>query len=51
MKEFAIDFRGYCYIEAENEEEAKNKFWAAICEEKPLQCHCYDIEYIEETEE
>ncbi len=30
MKEFWIDFDGYCAISAENEEEAMNKFYELI---------------------
>ena len=49
MKEFYIDFTGYCCIRAENEEEAEEKFWKGL--QPPSEDtfdDVYDIEGISE---
>lgn len=49
MKEFYIDFKGYCCIEAENEEEAEEKFWKGLQPpSKDTWDDVYDIEGISE---
>lgn len=49
MKEFYIDFTGYCCIEAENEEEAEAKFWEGLqIPSKYAFDDVYDIEAISE---
>lgn len=45
---FYIDFGGYCEIEANDEEEARLKFWDFIVEDKPLPCNYYELHTIEE---
>lgn len=48
MKQFSINFNGWCLINAENIEDAKTKFWDFIKDgEPPIQCW-YEIECIEE---
>lgn len=49
-KKWFIDFSGYCSIEAETKEEAKQKFWDGL--QKPTAeafDDVYDIDYIEEA--
>ena len=49
MKEFYIDFTGYCCIRAENEEEAEAKFWEGLQPpSKDTFDDVYDIEGISE---
>lgn len=49
MKEFYIDFTGYCCIRAENEEEAEAKFWEGLqTPSKDAFDDVYDIEGISE---
>lgn len=49
MKEFYIDFTGYCCIRAENEEEAEAKFWEGLqIPSKDAFDDVYDIEGISE---
>lgn len=50
MSEYYIDFEGYCVIEAENEEEAKKKFWQIIQSDEPLPSNLYEIQSVEEVE-
>ena len=49
MKEFYIDFEGYCTIEAESIEEAEAKFWnGLVAPSKDTYDDVYDIVRIEE---
>lgn len=49
MKEFYIDFSGYCVIAASNEDEAIKKFWAGLQPpSKDAYDDVYDIEGVEE---
>lgn len=47
MNSYYIDFEGYCVIEAENEEEAKTKFWQIIQRNEALPCNAYEIQGVE----
>lgn len=50
MKEFYVDFSGYVKVRAENEEDAKRKFWKHFvnnCSE-PFSNDVWDIDGIEE---
>ena len=47
---FYIDFTGYCEIEAKDEEEARQKFWDYVFDEKGLPNNFYIIDNIEEKE-
>lgn len=52
MEKFIINFSGYCEINAETHEEAEEKFWALIGDDKPLPSNLYELEScISETEE
>ena len=49
MKEFYIDFEGYCLIEAKSIEEAEEKFWKGlVAPSKEAYDDVYDIVRIEE---
>lgn len=49
MKEFYIDFEGYCVIEAESIEEAEAKFWnGLVAPSKETYDDVYDIVRISE---
>lgn len=49
MREFYIDFQGYCCIRAENEEEAEAKFWEGLqTPSKDAFDDVYDIDGISE---
>lgn len=45
---FYVDFSGYCEIEADSPEDAEQKFWDLINEDKPLPENIFDIDGIEE---
>ena len=47
MNNYYIDFEGYCVIEAENAEEAQQKFWQMIQRDEPLPCNVYEIQGVE----
>lgn len=47
MNSYYINFEGYCVIEAENEEEAKKKFWQIIQRNEALPCNAYIIQGVE----
>lgn len=47
MTNFFIDFSGFCEIKAETEEEALEKFWELISDDKPLPDSIYVIDTIE----
>lgn len=49
--EWYIDFSGYCIIEAENEDEARHKFWDCIMDGDPLPINYYEIQSVEEKED
>ena len=55
MKEFWIDFSGYCEVKAQTATEAEAIFWKAISEVDTFQHNPYndvwEIEGIEEAEE
>lgn len=42
MKKFYVDFSGYCEIEAENEDEALDKFWDIVNADEPLPHNYYE---------
>ena len=49
MKEFYIDFSGYCVIKATTKEEAERKFWEGLqTPSKETYDDVYDIDRIEE---
>ena len=50
MKEYYIDFEGFCTIKADSKEEAESKFWEEInpISFKNIYDDYYDIETIEE---
>jgi len=47
MLKYYIDFQGYCEIEAENADDAHNKFWEFINDDKPLPENVYEVWCIE----
>ena len=50
MKEYYIDFSGYCKIKANSKEEAEKIFWDNLqVPSKETYDDVYDIECIEET--
>lgn len=51
MKTYAVDFSGWCVIEANSSEEAEGLFWEMINEDRPLPENLYEIECVEEVEE
>ena len=51
MKEFDIDFAGWCTIKAESKEEAIDKFWAGLqAPSEDVYNDNYEIYSIEEVE-
>lgn len=52
MAIFHIDFSGTCLIEAQNADEAEEKFWNGLTTpSKETFDDCYDIECIEERKD
>lgn len=43
MPKFTIYFQGYCEIEGENPQDAYNKFYKLINDDKPLPSNFYDV--------
>lgn len=48
MKTYYVDFSGYCEIEANTIQEAEEKFWEFLSNDKPLPSNIYEIEGFEE---
>lgn len=48
MKIYYVDFSGYCEIEANTIQEAEEKFWEFLSNDKPLPSNIYEIEGFEE---
>lgn len=41
-----VDYSGYCEIEANTPEEAREKFWEYISGGDPLPCNYYEIDSV-----
>ena len=48
MKNFTIDFVGFCVIAAEDEAAALRAFWELINNQQPLPMNLYAVQNVEE---